>query len=143
MLLNAAGLHPNQIPYLLHADHHMKQCECAARWHMHGHYQVFRACSISRAPLQGVLTTQAVCGLQPSIRDMPVSGNNCVLGLVQVNSQTIHLVHVHPAGQLIPLQTIGQHCFPDDDLILAHQAEQESAWRHQHQACSFGPTLCP
>ena len=58
--------------------------------------------------------------------------------LVQVNSQTIHLVHVHPAGQLIPLHIIGQHCFPDDDLILSHQVEQEAAWRQQHQVSTWG-----
>ncbi|KAK9862287.1 hypothetical protein WJX84_004876 [Apatococcus fuscideae] len=57
-----------------------------------------------------------------------------LLAICAVNSQTIHLVHVHPAGQLIPLHSIGQHCFPDDDLILSRQTEREAAWRQQHQA---------
>ena len=53
--------------------------------------------------------------------------------MLQVNSQTIHLVHVHPAGHLLPMHTIGQHCFPDDGLLLSGHEEQEAAWRDQHQ----------
>ena len=48
---------------------------------------------------------------------------------VQVRSQRVLLLHVQPAGRLVPLQSIGETCFADDELVLGRAADAESCWQ--------------
>jgi len=47
----------------------------------------------------------------------------------QMRSQEVHLLQVLERGRLVRVQRLGRHCWDDDALVLAVQAEAERRWQ--------------
>ena len=47
----------------------------------------------------------------------------------QMRSQEVHLLQVLARGRLVWLQRLGRHCWDDDAMVLAVQAEAERRWQ--------------
>jgi len=46
-----------------------------------------------------------------------------------MRSQEVHLLQVLARGRLVWLQRLGRHCWDDDAMVLAVQAEAERRWQ--------------
>ena len=61
---------------------------------------------------------------------------------VQMRSQEVHLLQVLKRGRLVWVQRLGQHCWDDDAMLLANQAEAERRWQtEQALPCQAASTL--
>ena len=52
--------------------------------------------------------------------------NACVL---QIRSQSIHVLQLRPIGHFLQVQVIGQHLRVDDALIIAEAEDAERQWQ--------------
>lgn len=50
----------------------------------------------------------------------------------QVRSQRVLMLHVQPAGRMVALQSIGETCYADDELVLGRAADAEARWQQRH-----------
>lgn len=59
-----------------------------------------------------------------------------------MRSQEVHLLQVLERGRLVWVQRLGQHCWDDDAMLLANQAEAERRWQaEQAPPCQAASTL--
>ena len=68
-----------------------------------------------------------VCGVPACPADRTTL--TAVVPGVQMRSQEVHLLQVLERGRLVWVQRLGQHCWDDDAMLLANQAEAERRWQ--------------
>ncbi|KAK9845772.1 hypothetical protein WJX81_002105 [Elliptochloris bilobata] len=57
-----------------------------------------------------------------------------LLAVLAMRSQEVHLLQVLERGRLVWVQRLGRHCWDDDAMLLANQAEAERRWQREQEA---------